>query len=797
MVIEVTEFEFVGLSPAELAACHIIPALTSRHKSIAWDTAATTITMNAWFRGSIKAAIGRDYYVQSGPVETLPSGRPPADAQRYSIKGTRRAMEQKGGAVGMSDLEVRACADWSLDKSGERMMDRYVGLDEDHRLDLFRKLYGVPKPPPRLVMPYAGQRPPYLADIGVVPVDSWNALKEWAVVKITSAFPTYNRGSRVDAATMISRMEQLRRAFACRPAPTLGSFSMHPWGIVPASDERLLQQTAPSQTAMQFATQLMVQVVPSLTADVASKEVALAASIAIAVSLAAFSSSSEAAAISHLARVAATCFDLPSSLRLQEAARAASSSACHHAPENWPSVMVAVARAFVAADISASTNAEIVNMLSRLSLSAKQARASSGSVYLLHVTAQQGAPACVAASRAPCPPQPPLSSLFQPAAAASRLGVGGGGDGVSIQSAAAAAPTPGPPQPPLSSPFQPAAAAALLGVGGGGDGVSIQSAEATSPAPGLSRASLLSPTQTGFGVIASGAGGASLLRTSMFSVIPAPTPVSMPHVSAVAASQLVLGPSRNGSFAVSGTGTFILKDYLRALGFWNHQVRAWIIPDRNRVLLNEIVSGAMGSGAAAQIAPLASMPLSRTSALDSGVAHSGPAALQVNAAQWRVPRISIDAPTADTPRPLALPIDGSATAAMEGIFPRYLLWHGQIDGWAALRLVTRPDDSTYVRGSTTSKIRVVCEAIDAAVGIHVVRGQVFAYGVPIVTPTLAHLEAAHRFVMGIEAAPATSSWYKYYKSLKTPQASSAVASSAIASSAAASSASAGSKRMRE
>jgi hypothetical protein len=228
MVIEGTEYRYSKVPPEQLADYYLFPALSTQGTHILDDTPTTTVSANTYFRSSMRLATGRDYFVSSGPVEVTARGKRPPGSQLYSLKGCRRGMQQNAGYAGMSNLQVRIICDWNEGDAGARMMDRYAEFDVDIRLWLFRLFYGVPNPPPMLYCPYQGKRPRNLAVVGVVPIDSLLALREWAHCKVLSAIPTYDRGTTCDAATDVSRMKQFIVFFKQRPEPVPGTFSIHP-----------------------------------------------------------------------------------------------------------------------------------------------------------------------------------------------------------------------------------------------------------------------------------------------------------------------------------------------------------------------------------------------------------------------------------------------------------------------------------------------------------------------------------------------------------------------------------------
>jgi hypothetical protein len=61
-------------------------------------------------------------------------------------------------------------------------------------------------------------------------------------------------------------------------------------------------------------------------------------------------------------------------------------------------------------------------------------------------------------------------------------------------------------------------------------------------------------------------------------------------------------------------------------------------------------------------------------------------------------------------------LDVPVGAVFEGIYTKWALWHGLVDGWPALNLTLQGDDMTWERGSSVSKIRKVVGAIDAHLG---------------------------------------------------------------------------------
>jgi hypothetical protein len=112
--------------------------------------------------------------------------------------------------------------------------------------------------------------------------------------------------------------------------------------------------------------------------------------------------------------------------------------------------------------------------------------------------------------------------------------------------------------------------------------------------------------------------------------------------------------------------------------------------------------------------------------------------------------------------------------ALDGIFPRYLFWHGLVTPWPALRVCTTRGDMTsrFTEASgTVSKVRLVCETIDKAVGIQVYRGSVYVQGVEkIGRPTVQRLFDAHRFVLSVEGDPTTATFTRFYRLLRNVKA---------------------------
>lgn len=240
-----------------------------------------------------------------------------------------------------------------------------------------------------------------------------------------------------------------------------------------------------------------------------------------------------------------------------------------------------------------------------------------------------------------------------------------------------------------------------------------------------------------------------------------PLPMSsLPPLACVAATQLDISDTSGGFFYVSGGGTFALKSYLQALsGFWEVKEQRWRLPEKKRIDLIALISRA----AAPAPQPSAASLGGRTALAAETAAASTSASNSVvkmsdidDCAPFTVPQI----PPALTVRSLALP-------SLEGIFSRYLLWHGKIPGWPALRCYTRAKDDTYLRSaSSVSRTATVCKAIDEAVGLRVVGGIVtVAGGSHDLEPTQARLLAAYHFVASIEAHEETNSFSRFYDSL--------------------------------
>ena len=114
MLIEVSEELYAGITPAQNAACYVIPSTDTRGTTIIRSTRSTNISMNRWLRNALIAATGRSYVVQGGPTSTA-TGRNPPGAIDITYKGFHRAIQQYGLGKGLSDIDMRACCDWLSD----------------------------------------------------------------------------------------------------------------------------------------------------------------------------------------------------------------------------------------------------------------------------------------------------------------------------------------------------------------------------------------------------------------------------------------------------------------------------------------------------------------------------------------------------------------------------------------------------------------------------------------------------------------------------------------------------------
>ena len=362
MLIEVCEHLYSGLAPDKLARCPIIPSMNTHRTAISIDVPTNSVTVNTMLRAAITGAIGRDFSVRSGPVEKSATGGRPPGAQLYSFKAFRRAMQQKGAERHVGELVMRACCDWGSvgDRVDGRMLDRYYEQEEDVRQRLLREFHGVPNPPPLLVMPYKGDAPKNLAFLSLHPADSHAAWREWAQVKILSAIPHYNRGIECTPTVMTMRAQQFVAVFREPLNPTPGTFSLQPWGIVPALVQHPSPQIPPPREAMQRASMLLQRISLEIDASRVTKEATGAACTAMAVSLCCIRKSSEIPAITSLARHFALRFGL-SAVKLQDAAIAAVSASQHHVPDDWPQVIAGVACAFSGS--SAASDADAIARL--------------------------------------------------------------------------------------------------------------------------------------------------------------------------------------------------------------------------------------------------------------------------------------------------------------------------------------------------------------------------------------------------------------------------------------------------
>lgn len=317
MLIEVGTEIYGDLTPDEFKACYVIPPMNQQRTSIVRYTRTNNATVNRWLRDALKAATGRDWVVQGGPATSTAAGKRPPNAIDITFKGFRRAIQQYGLGRGLSDLDMRACCDW-LGDSGVL----YFEVDEDARGKLLRILNGVAGPLPDVVAPYNGDAPLNLAYTSVFAVDSWEAMREFCLQCIKSAFPWYERNE-----SAIENMRQLLKGFETIPAPIRGTFSEYPWGVALPQGQPPPPRPAP-KNAIQLGLQFNEHVKRLSTSD-AVKQVGLAAASALAVALANCPIDSQLSAVSAMARSAASLMRCPAA-PLQSAAQAAVLVAQHH-----------------------------------------------------------------------------------------------------------------------------------------------------------------------------------------------------------------------------------------------------------------------------------------------------------------------------------------------------------------------------------------------------------------------------------------------------------------------------------
>ena len=335
---EITEHLYQSLTPQKAAQCYLIPALSQQRTSVNLNQPQTNASMNKYLKACLKQATGRDCDVVVGPVQTDSAGNPVA-AVFITWKGYRRSMHQLALLTGTSTLELRAICDWKGHAS-----ERYIEFQDDIRLDCIRKLFGVPTSLPQLWLCYAGDSPVSLLGSKFV-TDSREAMKEWRLAQIHSAFPSYDRGSDITVQTMIYRAKQFLKLLEHFPTPVPGNFSAHPWGIVRLPLQRDLTQTPPTQIAMQRALTLLGNLKFNHDLDVLSKTAILAAGSAMAVAHAGCARSAENATLSSIVRSVSLKHGLGDAL-LQSAASAVLASSSHYAPALWPAMFVRIACVF-------------------------------------------------------------------------------------------------------------------------------------------------------------------------------------------------------------------------------------------------------------------------------------------------------------------------------------------------------------------------------------------------------------------------------------------------------------------
>ena len=101
---------------------------------------------------------------------------------------------------------------------------------------------------------------------------------------------------------------------------------------------------------------------------------------------------------------------------------------------------------------------------------------------------------------------------------------------------------------------------------------------------------------------------------------------------------------------------------------------------------------------------------------------------------------------------------------LRGIYQRWALWHGLIDGWPSplrhidVRFMQTPWDLSLSQYPQHTKIRRVAEAIDNAVGIPSPLD-------PQLRPTADQMSAAFSYCSQIESKAETNSFTRFYSSL--------------------------------
>jgi len=362
MQIQVSEILYHHLSPEQFAMCPLYPALSRANDTVNIFKQTNNATLNAGLRHALTLAIGRGYSLPGGPVTATADGKKPTGAVNYTFKAFRMALQDKAASKDITDLGAGALGDWD-----GQSRERYQVFSEDTRLALQRRLCDVPRPLPDLWMPYRGDAPPNLEAVSSHPVDTIAAVYEWSNAICVSADPNYKQGTDMTVAGMMSRIKQFIRIFQEEPKPVPGVFSVRPWGVVPALLQYPVKHTAPSQTVMHDATQLIRSLSLGKVA-LPCLEVAVASGAAMAVALGCVAESAADAAVSSVVRELANRHGLKFSL-LQCAAHAALAATTHHQPTAWPMTVVKVVSAVTGVVITPAQELDLSTMLSAMRVS--------------------------------------------------------------------------------------------------------------------------------------------------------------------------------------------------------------------------------------------------------------------------------------------------------------------------------------------------------------------------------------------------------------------------------------------
>ena len=740
MLIEVTDHLYKDMTDEERAACFIMPSTDTGGANILRTKRTTNISMNRWLRNALTAATGRSYVVQGGPTATAKGGKPPG-AIDITYKGFRRAIQQYGLGKGLSDLDMRACCDW-LSDSGVL----YFEVDEDARGKLLRILNNVGEPLPYVVKAYAGSMPGNLS-LSKFNFDSWEAMREFSLQCVQSAIPSYTRSPDVS-----QRMLQLIRAFEQLPSPNdcvRGKFSEQHWEVLDALPPQAPDSAIVPHRCMLAATRVMDTIAPCVDGVTAAMRFAtVAAASAMAVALAQVPEEAQLAAASSIARAAAQRRGLPSG-QIQLAAKAAIIAAPLNEPASWPIVFSGIVRAALGNAITDPDARELIALLESM-------RRTAATPCIAGTTMSRGSVAPVASStssRSSAPVRAGHSSLPPPAPArapeiadvtiAARGGTTHGLSAASVGSSAEPARVPS--RPLASNPF-------------------------VTPLAPIPRPPEL-PT-------ASAPESATRMPISLFAAAPSSREPGSVSASGCLFTWKVVHTARGVKLQITSGPTFDYKEKLSNLGGFYSKGVGWLLP------LNAESKLQAFTGDLASSAPLAL--LSATTGIIAASAASGDAFVPSlsDATSSLVDGLQIsdaDATVSSTVSGLyTIPqFDPAPTIRRGGqsiwcklhipsmedhtMFARFLLWHGRIPGWPALRIVCKPwkrrGDVTWLSDAanraTISRTNTVMKAINQAVGI-----------LPHADPTEQQIVAARAYISGLERSLHTSSCFALYNALK-------------------------------